>query len=522
MLPNLSYLQIHAGKKVNYQLSVPELVEDAIKKGEGYLVESGALTADTGQFTGRSPKDRFIVEDDITRDAVWWGNINQPISSDVFNALYKKVGEHLSNEEIYVRDVLACTSPDYQIGIRVVTENAYQNIFANNIFVRSSETDADKRPEWSILAAPTFQAEPIVDGVPNPNFVIINFTEKIILIAGTGYTGEIKKGIFSVLNFILPHQHRVLSMHCSANTNAKDETALFFGLSGTGKTTLSSDAGRHLIGDDEHGWSDQGIFNIEGGCYAKCVNLEEDKEPEIYQAIKFGSLLENINCFPDTRVPNYEDTSKTENTRVTYPIDYIEGAVKSKISATPKNIFFLTADAFGVIPPISKLTTKEAMYHFISGYTAKIAGTEVGITEPKMVFSACFGEAFIPLHPTKYAELLGERIEKDNINVWLVNTGWVAGPYGVGRRIKLRYTRAMIRAAMAGDLNDAEYQRHPIFGMHFPSSCPGVPSELLNPAKTWPSQEAYDEQANKLAKAFDENFKKYESGVNLNTLSLRA
>ncbi|MFB5946711.1 phosphoenolpyruvate carboxykinase (ATP) [Albibacterium profundi] len=521
MLPNLSYLQIHAGKKVNYQLSVPELVEDAIKKGEGYLVESGALTADTGQFTGRSPKDRFIVEDDITRDAVWWGNINQPISSDVFNALYKKVGEHLSNEEIYVRDVLACTSPDYQIGIRVVTENAYQNIFANNIFVRSSETDADKRPEWSILAAPTFQAEPIVDGVPNPNFVIINFTEKIILIAGTGYTGEIKKGIFSVLNFILPHQHRVLSMHCSANTNAKDETALFFGLSGTGKTTLSSDAGRHLIGDDEHGWSDQGIFNIEGGCYAKCVNLEEDKEPEIYQAIKFGSLLENINCFPDTRVPNYEDTSKTENTRVTYPIDYIEGAVKSKISATPKNIFFLTADAFGVIPPISKLTTKEAMYHFISGYTAKVAGTEVGITEPKMVFSACFGEAFIPLHPTRYAELLGEKIEKDNINVWLVNTGWVAGPYGVGRRIQLRYTRSMIRAAMAGELNDVEYQRHPIFGMHFPVSCPGVPSELLNPAKTWPSQEAYDEQANKLAKAFDENFKKYESGVNLNTLSLR-
>lgn len=521
MLPNLSYLQIHAGKKVNYQLSVPELVEDAIKKGEGYLVESGALTADTGRFTGRSPKDRFIVEDDITRDAVWWGNINQPISSDVFHALYKKVGDHLSNEEIYVRDVLACTSSDYQIGIRVITETAYQNIFANNIFVRSEGTSADKRPEWSILAAPTFHAEPIVDGVPNPNFVIINFTEKIILIAGTGYTGEIKKGIFSVLNFILPHQHQVLSMHCSANTNSKNETALFFGLSGTGKTTLSSDAGRHLIGDDEHGWSDQGIFNIEGGCYAKCVNLEADKEPEIYQAIKFGSLLENINCFPETRVPNYEDTSKTENTRVTYPIHYIEGAIKSKISATPKNIFFLTADAFGVIPPISKLTTKEAMYHFISGYTAKVAGTEVDITEPKMVFSACFGEAFIPLHPTRYAELLGEKIEKDKINVWLVNTGWVAGPYGVGRRIQLRYTRSMIRAAMAGELDDVEYQRHPIFGMHFPVSCPDVPSELLNPVKTWPSQEAYDEQANKLAKAFDENFKKYESGVNLNTLSLR-
>lgn len=381
---------------------------------------------------------------------MWWGDINQPISTDIFNKLYTKVAAHLSKEEIYVRDVFACTAPEHQISIRVITETAYQNIFADNIFVRSDKVSADKRPEWSILAAPTFQAEPVIDGVPSANFVIISFTEKIILIAGTGYTGEIKKGIFSVLNFLLPHNKKILSMHCSANTNADNETALFFGLSGTGKTTLSSDAGRHLIGDDEHGWRDEGIFNFEGGCYAKCVNLEAEKEPEIYNAIRFGSLLENINCFPGTRIPDYKDTSKTENTRVTYPIDYIEGAVKQKISATPKNIFFLTADAFGVIPPISKLTTKEAMYHFISGYTAKVAGTEVGITEPKMVFSACFGEAFIPLHPTKYAELLGERIEKDNINVWLVNTGCVAWPYGVGRRIQLRYTRAMIRAAMAG------------------------------------------------------------------------
>lgn len=520
MLPNLSYLQIRAGTRVNYQRSVPELIEDAVKNDEGYLVESGALTADTGQFTGRSPKDRFIVKDDITRDAVWWGDINQPISVDVFDKLFKKIGDHLSNEEIYVRDVFACTAPEYQISIRVITETAYQSIFVNNIFVRSGYTNADKRPEWSILAAPSFQAEPVVDGVPSANFAIINFTKKIILIGGTGYTGEIKKGIFSVLNFTLPHQHQVLSMHCSANTNSKNETALFFGLSGTGKTTLSSDADRHLIGDDEHGWSDQGVFNIEGGCYAKCANLEEEKEPEIYQAIKFGSLLENIDCFPGTRQPNYQDTRKTENTRVTYPIEYIDGAVKSTISATPKNIFFLTADAFGVIPPISKLTTKEAMYHFISGYTAKVAGTEVGVSEPEMVFSACFGEAFIPLYPTKYAELLGERIEKDKINVWLVNTGWVAGPYGVGRRIQLRYTRAMIRAAMAGELDDVEYQKHPTFGMHFPSSCPDVPSELLNPAQTWSSQEAYDKQADKLAKAFDENFKKYESGVNLNTLSL--
>lgn len=521
MLPNLSYLQISAGKKVHYQLSVPELIESAVKNGEGYLVESGALTADTGQFTGRSPKDRFIVEDDITRNAVWWGPINQPISDEVFDKLYKKVGVHLSDKEIYVRDVFACTAPEHQISIRVITETAYQNIFANNIFVRSEDVSPEKRPEWSVLAAPTFKAEPLVDGVPNPNFVIINFTKKIILIAGTGYTGEIKKGIFSVLNFLLPHQQRVLSMHCSANTNAQNETALFFGLSGTGKTTLSSDAGRYLIGDDEHGWSDQGVFNFEGGCYAKCVNLDAEKEPEIYEAIKFGSLLENINCFPGTRVPDYGDVSKTENTRVTYPINYIEGAVKSKISATPKDIFFLTADAFGVIPPISKLTSKEAMYHFISGYTAKVAGTEVGITEPKMVFSACFGEAFIPLHPTRYAELLGEKIEKDNINVWLVNTGWVAGPYGIGRRIQLRYTRAMIRAAMANELNDVEYQKHSIFGMQFPTSCPGVPPELLNPAKIWPNQEAYNEQASKLARAFDENFKKYESGVSLNTLSLR-
>jgi len=513
MLLDLSYLGISKGNKIQYQLSVPELVEDALKNKEGLLVDSGALAADTGKFTGRSPKDRFIVEDEITKDAVWWGNINQPISATIFDRLFQKIGSHLSNEELYVRDVFACTDPSFQLSIRVVTETAYQNIFANNIFIRPEKVDASVQPEWTILAAPTFTANPETDGVPHENFVILNFTKKMILIGGTGYTGEIKKGIFSVLNFILPHQKKVLSMHCSANTDSKGDTALFFGLSGTGKTTLSSDAGRSLIGDDEHGWSDQGIFNIEGGCYAKCVNLDAEKEPEIFNAIRFGSLLENINVFPGTRTPNYEDVSKTENTRVTYPIEFIEGAAKDKVSPGPTNIFFLTCDAFGVIPPISLLSAEQAMYHFISGYTAKVAGTEVGITEPKMVFSACFGEAFIPLHPSEYAELLGEKIQKENIKVWLVNTGWVAGPYGVGRRIKLSYTRAMIRAALNGELDGMPFKTHSIFGLTFPTACPNVPDTLLDPEKMWDNGDAYETQANKLALSFIENFKAYEAGV---------
>lgn len=512
-LVDLSYLNIDSDAQIRYQLEVPELVEEAIKHGEGLLADGGALAADTGKFTGRSPKDRFIVRDEVTTDSVDWGEINQPISNEVYKDLFKQVGDYLSKKTLYVRDVAACADPEYQISIRVITETAYQNIFANNMFIRGCDASAEKKPEWSILAAPGFYADPSKDGVPSLNFVIVNFTEKVIVIAGTGYTGEIKKGIFSVLNFILPHQKKVLSMHCSANTDQYGDTALFFGLSGTGKTTLSSDSGRFLIGDDEHGWSKEGVFNFEGGCYAKCVNLDADKEPEIFNAVRFGALLENINFIEGTRTPDYNDISKTENTRVAYPIDHIEGSVLSGQGSTPKNIFFLTADAFGVIPPVSLLTPAQAMYHFISGYTAKVAGTEVGVTEPKMVFSACFGQAFIPLHPSVYAELLGDKIKNGNINVWLINTGWIAGPYGIGRRINLNYTRAIVRAALNGQLKDASFNVHPVFGLSYPTSCPAVPEAILDPVKTWTDSEAYYAQANKLAIAFQENFKKYEAGV---------
>ena len=511
MQPDLSYLQIGDAGERHYQLSVPELIEEAIKNGEGFLADSGALAADTGTFTGRSPKDRFIVRDAITSEAIWWGDINRPVEAKVFDKLFEKVGDYLSSRSLYVRDVLACTAPEHQISVRVISESAFQSMFAHNMFIRPTSTDPAVRPDWSVIAAPNFLADPDVDGVPNGNFVILNFTKKVILIGGTGYTGEIKKGIFSVLNFLLPHEKGILPMHCSANTDEKGSTALFFGLSGTGKTTLSSDKGRFLIGDDEHGWCDEGIFNIEGGCYAKCAGLDAEKEPEIFEAVRYGALLENINFHPGTRVPNYNDTSKTENTRVAYPIDFIEGAVSSPLSAAPKNIFFLTADAFGVIPPISKLTAEQAMHHFISGYTAKVAGTEVGITEPKMVFSACFGEAFIPLHPNRYAELLGEKIRQGGIKVWLVNTGWIAGPYGVGRRIKLSYTRSMIRAAMAGELDEVSYQQHPVFGLRYPVSCPNIPDGILDPEATWENKEAYRVHAEKLAAAFEENFKRYQS-----------
>lgn len=511
--PDLSYLHIQSDATLKYQLSVPELVEEAIQREEGSIADKGAVAADTGTFTGRSPKDRFIVKDATTENAVWWNNINQPIAPTVFEGLFEKVGKYLSQRTLFVRDVAAGADEQHQIGIRVITETAYQNMFANNMFIRKSEVDPEQRPDWSILAAPGFFADPQTDGVPNKNFVLVNFTKKIILIGGTGYTGEIKKGIFSVLNFILPHQKKVLSMHCSANMDQQGETALFFGLSGTGKTTLSSDGGRHLIGDDEHGWDDHGIFNFEGGCYAKCVNLEAEKEPEIFNAVRFGALLENINYYPGTRTPDYSNIEKTENTRVAYPIDHIQGSEPSGKGSSPKNIFFLTCDAFGVIPPISRLTVEQAMYHFISGYTAKVAGTEVGITEPKTVFSACFGEAFIPLHPGKYADLLGEKLKSGNINVWLVNTGWIAGPYGIGRRIKLSYTRSLVRAALSGELNDGVYKTHDIFGLKYPTACPGVPEAILDPIQTWEDKEAYEAHAKKLAHAFAENFKSYESGV---------
>jgi phosphoenolpyruvate carboxykinase (ATP) len=499
-----------ANGNVHWNLTPAQLIEKAIKAGEGKLSSNGAFAADTGKFTGRSPKDKFIVCDDITENAVWWGDINIKFDPEKFDKLYDKVVNYLIGKEIYIRDAYACAMPDYRLNIRVVTESAFQNLFANNLFLRpAAEELNDFDPEWHVIAAPGFIADPAVDGTRQGNFAILNFTKKIILIGGTAYTGEIKKGIFSVLNFVLPHQRNVLSMHCSANVGEKGDTAIFFGLSGTGKTTLSSDPQRMLIGDDEHGWTDNAVFNFEGGCYAKVINLSAKHEPQIYNAIKFGALLENVNFIEGTREVDYKDATKTENTRAAYPIDHIDNALEPSVGDAPSNIFFLTADAFGVLPPISKLTTAQAMYLFMSGYTAKVAGTEAGVLEPQPTFSACFGAAFLPLHPAKYAEMLGAKLDESDVKVWLVNTGWTGGPYGVGNRISLPYTRSLINAALNGMLDSVNYSAHSIFGFEMPESCDGVPSEILNPVNTWEDKDAYYAKATELAGFFNKNFEKY-------------
>lgn len=506
---DLSCLNLKA-KTVMYQLTVAELVEEAIKNGEGTLTDNGALAVDTGKFTGRSPKDRFIVADQLTAEKVWWGDVNIKFDPSHFDQLYIKILTHLADKKIYVRDAYACADQNYQTSIRVITENAFQNLFANNLFLRYEANETPAQPEWTIISAPSFSADPQTDGTRQKNFSIINFSKKMILIGGTAYTGEIKKGIFSVLNFVLPAQKNTLSMHCSANVGEGGDTAIFFGLSGTGKTTLSADPKRGLIGDDEHGWSENAVFNFEGGCYAKCVDLSQEKEPQIFNAIKFGSLLENTNYFPGTRQVDFSNIQKTENTRVAYPIHYISNAIEPSVATTPKNIFFLTADAFGVLPPISKLSAAQTMFHFISGYTAKVAGTEAGVTEPQLTFSACFGKAFLPLHPVVYAKLLGEKLKKEKVNVWLVNTGWSGGPYGIGSRMKLNYTRAMINAALNGTLETASFSMHPVFGLFMPDNCADVPKDILNPRNTWQDKDAYDRKANDLAIAFIDNFKQFE------------
>lgn len=522
-LPNessLEYLNLNHASDVFWNLSPSELTEATLFNQQGTLSDKGALSIDTGEFTGRSPQDRFIVEDDITRDTVWWGNMNKKFDAQKFDALYNKMTAYLSNRELYVRDAYAGADPKYRIKLRVVNEYPWSNMFAYNMFLRPNEDEIrDFQPEWHVINAPGFMAIPEIDGTRQHNFAIINFTKKMIIIGGTGYTGEIKKGIFSVLNFILPHDKDVLSMHCSANVGQEGDTAIFFGLSGTGKTTLSSDEDRRLIGDDEHGWASGSIFNFEGGCYAKTIDLSSEKEPQIYGAIKFGALLENIGFKPNSTEPDYCDSTITENTRVSYPLDYIDNIMVPSIGGDPKNIFFLTADAFGVLPPISKLTKGQAMYQFISGYTAKVAGTEEGITEPVAAFSACFGAPFLPLHPTKYAEMLGKKMEENHVNVWLVNTGWTGGPYGVGNRIKLRYTRAMITAALNGKLDNVEYIQHEVFGLNMPTECPDVPSEKLNPKSTWKDSAAYDKKAEELAQLFIDNFKKFEEFANSEILA---
>lgn len=499
----------------HWNLSVSELVEETILNGMGTLSDTGALAIDTGEFTGRSPKDKLVVLDEKTKDAVWWSDVNIPIEEEKFTKIYNRVTAYLAGSEVYVRDSYACADPKYRLNIRVVTELPWSNLFANNLFLRPTKEEIlDFKPDWNIICAPGFYASPEIDGTRQHNFTIVNFTKKIILIGGSGYTGEIKKGIFSVLNFILPHEQDVLSMHCSANVGEQGDTAIFFGLSGTGKTTLSADPDRKLIGDDEHGWGEDSVFNFEGGCYAKCVDLSAEKEPQIYNAIKFGALLENTNYIAGTRKPDYKNIDKTENTRVAYPIEHIDNVMVPSIGGVPKNIFFLTADAFGVLPPIAKLTTAQAMYHFISGYTAKVAGTEVGVTEPQATFSACFGKAFLPLHPTKYAELLGKKLEASDVKVWLVNTGWSGGAYGTGSRIKLAYTRALISAALTGALDEVEYRVSPVFGLHTPMSCPNVPAEILFPRNVWPDKDLFDQKANELAQRFIKNFEQYADFAN--------
>ena len=498
-----------------WNLHPSELIEDSIISGDGVLADSGALAIDTGEFTGRSPKDKFVVFDDTTKDSVWWGDVNNRFEAEKFESLYNRMTAYLAGKEIYVRDAYACANPEYRINIRVVNEYPWSNLFAYNLFLRPNSDELKNfKHEWLILNVPGFKADPKIDGTRQHNFAIINFTQKIILIGGTGYTGEIKKSIFTVLNYILPHEKKVLSMHCSANIGKDGDTAIFFGLSGTGKTTLSADPNRKLIGDDEHGWSENSVFNFEGGCYAKCVDLTQEKEPQIFNAIKFGSLLENINFHEETTTVNYSDISKTENTRVSYPSNFIENAVFPSVGEIPKNIFFLTCDAFGVLPPISKLTPSQAMYHFISGYTAKVAGTEMGITEPTLTFSACFGKAFLPLHPTKYAELLGEKLKKHQVNVWLLNTGWVGGKYGIGSRIKLSYTRSLISAALSGEFENVDFGKTQFFNLNFPTSCTGVPSEILDPRNSWKDKTEYDNTASKLAQSFVKNFEQYSSAAN--------
>lgn len=505
---------------VNWNLSSKALADETLALGQGTLTDTNTLAVDTGEFTGRSPKDKFIVEDAITKDVIWWGDVNFKFDSANFDKLYDKVVNYLSGKKIYARDSFACADKNYRLSIRVVTEYPWSNLFANNLFIRPSEEELkDFLPEWTILNAPGFKADAKSDGTRQHNFTILNLSRKVILIGGSGYTGEIKKSIFTLLNYILPHEKGVLSMHCSANVGKNGDTAVFFGLSGTGKTTLSADPNRGLIGDDEHGWADKTIFNFEGGCYAKCVNLTAEKEPEIFKAIREGALLENVRYFPGTKKVNFDDISVTENTRVAYPIHFIDNAVVPSVGGTPKNIFFLTCDAFGVLPPISKLTTAQAMYHFISGYTAKVAGTEMGITEPTLTFSACFGKAFLPLHPAKYAELLGKKLKENKVNVWLVNTGWTGGAYGTGHRIKLSYTRALITAALNGELEKVKYEILPVFNLEMPTSCPNVPSEILNPRNTWQNKDAYDQKANSLASSFIKNFKQYESGASQEILS---
>lgn len=496
---------------VYHNLSSAQLVEAAIRRGEGQLTASGALQVTTGKYTGRSPNDKFIVDSPDVHDKIAWCG-NKSLSMGKFDQLYSKMQEYIQNREIFIFNGFAGADPANRICVQFINEFAWQNLFVHQLFLRPEIIEAEAELEYKVICLPGFKADPAVDGTASEAFIVLNLEKRMVLIGGTQYAGEMKKSIFTVMNYILPERN-VLSMHCSANVGANGDTTLFFGLSGTGKTTLSADPARQLIGDDEHGWSDTGIFNIEGGCYAKCIGLTYETEPQIWEAIRFGAVLENVVIDSATRLPNFADGSITENTRVAYPVDYIPNALIPGVAGHPQTIVFLTADAFGVLPPIAKLNDEQAMYHFLSGYTSKLAGTERGITAPQATFSTCFGAPFLPLSAHKYAKLLGEKLKRHQTKVFLINTGWSGGPYGVGSRMKLSYTRAMVTAAMEGRLAEVSYQLDPVFNVYVPESCPGVPAEILMPRNTWNDKAAYDRKAQELARLFVENFSSFTSNI---------
>ncbi len=506
----LEYLGLESNDNTLWNLTPPELYEEAIRNGEATLTDDYALRVLTGKYTGRSPEDKFIVDQPSIHDDIDWGEINQPTDEDVFENLFNKVTGYLQDKKLYVKDCYAGADEKYRLNVRVVSEAAYHGLFSHNMFIRPSKEELKSHdPDFTVLAAPNFKANPEEDGTRSETFILVNFDKKIILIGGTLYSGEVKKGIFSVMNYLLPQQD-VMAMHCSANMGKEGDTAVFFGLSGTGKTTLSSDPERILIGDDEHGWSEDGVFNIEGGCYAKTINLSREGEPLIYATTKMpGTILENV-VLDENRQPDFNDVSLTQNTRCSYPINYIPNASDSGTGSHPSNVIFLTCDAFGVLPPISRLTPEQAMYHFISGYTAKVAGTERGVTEPQATFSACFGAPFMPLHPTVYAELLADKIREHDAKVWLLNTGWTCGPHGVGHRMKLSHTRQMLSEALAGNLDGVDFEYDPVFGLAIPKKVEGVPNEVLVPRNTWEDKNAFDQKAQELADMFAKNFRKFE------------
>ncbi|HEX6047188.1 MAG TPA: phosphoenolpyruvate carboxykinase [Pyrinomonadaceae bacterium] len=504
---------IDAPARVYWNLNTPELYEEIARRNEGALSDHGNIIVDTGEHTGRAAKDKAIVREPGSEDKVFWGDVNKDFPQDKFNALKERMMAHANGRDIFVQDTFVGADSDYRLPIRVITELAWHSLFARTMFISNLNETAPHEPQFTIINFPSFQADPQRDGTRSPTFILMDFSQRLVLIGGTSYAGETKKSAFTIMNYLLP-QRGVMSMHCSANVGADRDVAIFFGLSGTGKTTLSADPERRLIGDDEHGWSDNGVFNFEGGCYAKVIKLSAEAEPDIYRTTKmFGTILENVVYDPVTREIDLDDAGKTENTRASYPLTSIQNIVPEGRAGHPRNIIMLTADAFGVLPPVARLTPEQAMYHFLSGYTAKVAGTEKGIKEPEATFSTCFGAPFMVLHPGVYADLLGKQMAKHNAACWLVNTGWSGGPYGVGHRMKISYTRAMIRAILNGSLAQVETAPDPIFGVNVPVSCPEVPSEVLQPRNTWEDKDAYDRHARDLARRFNENFKKYEAGV---------